>query len=74
LYLSEQDLRNLPSFERIVDRGQFFIELHAWRSPETRTFAAFIYEKDGKRILRYFTGPDENEVIRKALLWCDENS
>jgi len=34
----------------------------------------FIYEKIDERLLRHFTGSDENEVIRQALIWCDENS
>ena len=49
------------------------IELHAWRSPESASFAAFIYEKAGRRLLRHFTGSDENEVIRQAVKWCEEN-
>ena len=50
------------------------IELLAWRSPEGTTFATFIYEKAGGRLLRHFTGSDENEVIRQALVWCEQNS
>ena len=34
-------------------------------------FATFIYEKAGERLLRHFTAPDENEVIRQALVWCE---
>jgi hypothetical protein len=41
---------------------------------ESRTFATFIYEKAGERLLRHFTGSDENEVIRQALAWCEQNS
>ncbi len=67
-------LRNSPSFQRSIDHGQYVIELHAWRSPECASLAAFIYEKTGERLLRHFTGPDENEVIRQARVWCDENS
>jgi hypothetical protein len=67
-------LRNSPSLQRIVDHGNFSIELLAWRSAESCTFAAFIYEKAGERLLRHFTGSDENEVIRQALKWCEENS
>jgi hypothetical protein len=38
-------------------------------------FATFIYEKAGERIFRqHFTGSHQNEVIRQALMWCDENS
>jgi hypothetical protein len=47
--------------------------LHAWRRAESNTFAMFIYEKIGERLLRHFTGSDENEVIRQALKWCEEN-
>ncbi len=50
------------------------IELHAWRSAETCTFATFVYAKSPERLLRHFTGSDENEVIRQALVWCEENS
>jgi hypothetical protein len=74
LYLSEQDLRNSPSFQLAVDHGHFSIELHAWRSAERCTFATFIYEKASERLLRHFIGSDQNEIIRQALVWCDENS
>ena len=38
-------------------------------------FATFIYEKAGERLFRlHFTGSNQNEVIRQALKWCDENS
>jgi hypothetical protein len=57
-----------------IDHGPFSIELHAWRSAESCTFATFIYEKAGQRLLRHFTGSDENKVIRQARVWCDENS
>jgi hypothetical protein len=67
-------LRNSPSFQRSIDQGHFSIELHAWRRAESGTFAMFFYEKVGERLLRHFTGSDENEVIRKARVWCDENS
>ena len=50
------------------------IELHAWRSPEIASFATFIYEKAAERLLWHFTGSDENQVIRQALVWCEENS
>jgi hypothetical protein len=74
LYLSEQNLRNSPSFQRIIDYGHFSIELHTWRNAESCTFATFIYERAGERLLRHVTGSDENEVIRQALFWCDQNS
>jgi hypothetical protein len=48
------------------------IELHAWRSPETCTFAAFIYEKGQERLLRHITGTNENETIRQAMEWCEK--
>ena len=34
----------------------------------------FIYEKAAERLLRHFTGWDENKVIRQARVWCEENS
>jgi hypothetical protein len=67
------DVRNSPSFQQSIDHGPFSIELHAWRRAESNTFAMFIYEKIGERLLRHFTGSDENEVIRQALKWCEEN-
>ncbi len=67
-------LRNLPSFQRSIDHGQYVIELHAWWSPESASIATFIYEKAAERLLRHFTGADENKVIRPALVWCNENS
>jgi len=62
-----QRLRNLPSFRRSIDHDQYVIELHARRSPESASFATFIYEKADERLLRHFTGADENKVIRQAL-------
>jgi len=36
-------------------------------------FATFIYEKAGERLFRdVSTGSGQNEVIRQALMWCDE--
>ena len=49
------------------------IELHGWRSPEIASVATFIYEKAAERLLRHFTGADENEVIRQALMWCEKD-
>ena len=72
--LSGQKLRNSPSFQRSIDHGHFSIELHAWRSAESSTFATFIYEKASERLLRHFTDSNENEVIRQALVWCEKNS
>jgi hypothetical protein len=66
-------VRNSPSFQRRIDHGHFSIELHAWRHAESRTFAMFIHEKIGERFLRHFTGSDETEVIRQALMWCEKN-
>jgi hypothetical protein len=57
-----------------VDHGHHVIELHAWRKPEGSSFATFIYEKAAERLLRHFTGADENEVIRRSLVWCERNS
>ena len=66
-------MRNSPSFQRSIDHGHFSIELHASRRVESSTFVMFIYEKIGGRLLRHFTGSDENEVNRQALKWCEEN-
>jgi hypothetical protein len=66
-------VKNSPSFERSVDHGYFSIELHAWGRAERNTFATFIYEQFGERLVRHFSGSDENEVIRQALKWCEEN-
>jgi hypothetical protein len=49
------------------------IELQAWRNPESCTFATPIYDKAGERLLQQFTGPDENEVLCQALMWCEKN-
>jgi hypothetical protein len=67
-------VRNSPSFRRSISHGRHVIELHASRGVETCTFVAFIYERVSKRLLRHFTGTDENELIRLALVWCEENS
>jgi hypothetical protein len=50
------------------------LELHAWRSPETCTFATFIYEKGSERLLRHIIGTDETEVIHQALVWREKSS
>ncbi len=70
----QRKVRNSLSFQRSIDHEQYVIELHAWRSPESASFATFIYEKAAERLLRHFTGSDENQVIRQALVWCEENS
>jgi hypothetical protein len=67
-------VRNAPSFQLSINHGQQVIDLHAWRSPETCTFATFIYEKNPERLVRHLTGNDETEVIRQALVWCGQNS
>jgi hypothetical protein len=71
--LLKENLRNSSSFRQSIDHCPYSIELHAWRTAESCTFATFIYEKAGERLLRHFTGSDENEVIRQALKWCEEN-
>jgi hypothetical protein len=60
-------VRNPPSFQQSIDHGPLSIELHVWRSAERPTFATFVYQRSSERLLRYFTGPDENEVIWQAL-------
>jgi hypothetical protein len=67
-------VKSSPSFKRSIDHDHYLIELHAWQSGETCTFATFVYAKSPERLLRHFTGSDENEVIRQALVWCEENS
>jgi hypothetical protein len=69
----QEQMRNSPSFEQSIDNRRHVIELHASRGAETCTFVTFIYEKDSERLLRHFTGSDETEVIRQALMWCDKN-
>ena len=66
-------MRNAASFQQSIDDGVYSIELHAWRSAERPTFATFVYQRSGERLLRYFKGSDENEVIRQAMKWCEEN-
>jgi hypothetical protein len=66
-------LRNLPSFQRSIDHGQYVIQLQAWPGPEGVSFTTFIFEKAAERLLRYFCA-GENEAIRQALKWGDENS
>jgi hypothetical protein len=41
--------------------------MHAWRSPETCTFAAFIYEKGKDRLLQYMIGTDKDDVILRPM-------
>jgi hypothetical protein len=72
--LSGENLKNSPSFQQGIDHGVYSIELHAWRSAELTTFATFVYQRSGERLLRYFTGSDENEVVWQALKWCEQNS
>jgi hypothetical protein len=66
-------VRNWSSFQRSLDHGHYLIELHAWRTADVCTFATFVYDKISERLLRHFTGSDENEVIRQALEWCETN-
>jgi hypothetical protein len=67
-------VRNSVSFQQSIDHGAYSIELHAWRGEERTTFATLVYQRSGERLLRYFTGSDENEVIWQALKWCEQNS
>jgi hypothetical protein len=70
-----KDLSNSRSFQRSIDHGPFSIELHTWQTVEKATFATFIYEKADERLFRKnFTDSDQNEVIRQALKWCEENA
>jgi hypothetical protein len=65
-------LWNLPSFQQSIYRGQYVIQLHVWPSPEGARFTTVIFEKIGQRLLRHFTGSDENEFIRLARVWCEK--
>jgi hypothetical protein len=67
-------MRNSASFQQSVDHGPFSIELHAWKSAERPTFATFVYQRSSERLLRYFTGSDENEFICQPLKWYEQNS
>ena len=42
--------------------------------PSTCTFAAFINEEGRERLLRHMTRTDEDNVIRRALEWCEAYS
>jgi hypothetical protein len=73
-----QNVRNSPSFQRSITHGHHVIELHAWQSPETCTFAAFIYEKGQEQLLRHITGdqrkrsdPSSDGVVREKLTVAD---
>jgi hypothetical protein len=72
--LSEEKLRNSPSFQQSIDHDPYWIELLARRSAESRTFATFVYPRSSERLLRYFTNSDENEVIWQGPKWCEQNS
>ena len=50
------------------------MELHAWRHAESGTFAMFVYEKIGERLLRHITGTNENEAIRQTMEWIQDAS
>jgi len=59
--LLKENLKNPSSFQQSIDHGLYSIELHVWRSAERPTFATFVYRRSGERLLRYFTGSDEDE-------------
>jgi hypothetical protein len=67
-------IRALRSFQRSIGHGQYVIQLHAWPSLRGARFSRFIFEKAGERLLRHFTGSDEYEAIRQAIVWWQENS
>jgi hypothetical protein len=73
-FMPPAEVRNLPSFQRSIDRGQHLIESHGSRGVETGTFVTFIYDKDSARLLEHIIGTDENEVICQALVWSEKNS
>jgi hypothetical protein len=43
------------------------IELHAWRSAEGCTLAAFVYEKTAERLLRHFIGADAGDAATRGV-------
>ena len=67
-------MRNSSSFQRSIEHCSYVIDLHLWQKTDQPTFATFIYEKVGPRLLRHFANSDETEVIRKALVWCEQQS
>jgi hypothetical protein len=67
-------VKDSPSFKGRVDHCAYLVEFHAWRREDSPTFATFVYEKAGERLLQHFTNTNETEVIRKALVWCEEQS
>jgi hypothetical protein len=61
------------SFQCSIDHGHHVVELHASRRAETGTFVAFIYQKGSEWLLHHIVGTDENEVIGRAVEWCERN-
>jgi hypothetical protein len=69
-----KEVRDSPSFQRSIEHCSYVIDLHLWQKPDHATFATFVYEKPGERLLRHFANTNETEVIRKALVWCEKHS
>jgi hypothetical protein len=66
-------VRNSPSFQRSIEHCSYVIDLHVWQKADQTTFATFVYEKAGSRLLRHFANSNETEAIRKALVWCERH-
>ena len=69
-----KEVKNSPSFQRRIEHCSYLVDLHLWQTADQSTFATFVYEKAGERLLRHFANTDETEVIRKALVWCERHS
>jgi hypothetical protein len=67
-------VRNSPSFQRSIEHCSYVIDLHVWQKADQTTFATFVYEKAGPRLIRYFANSNETEAIRKALVWCEHHA
>jgi hypothetical protein len=67
-------VRNSPSFQRSIEHCSYVVDLHLWQKADQPTFATFVYEKAGSRLLRHFANSDETEAIRKALVWCEHHA
>jgi hypothetical protein len=67
-------VRNSSSFQRSIEHCSYVIDLHLWQKADQTTFATFVYEKAGPRLLRHFANCNEIEAIRKALVWCEHHA
>jgi hypothetical protein len=69
-----KEVRDSPSFQRSIEHCSYVIDLHLWQKTDHATFATFVYNKTGERLLRHFANTNETEVIRKALAWCERHA